>query len=260
MIKIEIIIPAYNCRTTIHRALSSLGAQTDADFKVHIIDDCSKEDLRDILRQHTGLDIRLTRNEVNLGCGMTRQVGIDLSDADYIAFLDSDDVLLPYTVEMWKNAIKDSPSTDVFHSYFYEQTDSSVSKTVRDGFTWCHGKLYKLDFIRKHGIRNNSEVKYMDDAFFNSMCTELGNMSVIPIPMYMWLDNQASITRNGKMTSDACRHDFIHAMILSTEFLYSKGIQTIKHMRGTLKGLENIKHEFSDKTLEEYEELLMILK
>ena len=117
---IEIIIPAYNCKKTLHRTLYSLECQTDTNFSVHIIDDCSTEDLTSIINMHKSLNIRFTRNEKNLGCGMTRQVGIDSTYADYIAFLDSDDVLMPYTVEVWRNQAMIDPSADLFHSYFYE--------------------------------------------------------------------------------------------------------------------------------------------
>ena len=72
--KIEIIIPAYNCTKTLHRTLSSLECQTDTDFLVHVVDDCSTEDLSHIIDMHKTLNIRVTRNKKNLGCGMTRQV------------------------------------------------------------------------------------------------------------------------------------------------------------------------------------------
>lgn len=263
MIKIEVIIAAYNCRNTLHRTLASLESQTDSNFYVHIIDDCSTEDFSDIIKYHNKLDIKVTRNKLNLGAGMSKQVGIDMTDADYIAFLDSDDVLMPYTVEIWRNMATSSPSTDVFHSYFYEQKiekEIPVLKLIQNGYTWIHGKLYKTSFIKHYDIRHNQEIKYMDDSYFNSMCTELGKVSIIPLPMYMWLNNHKSLTRDGKMTSDACRYDFIHGMILSTQFLINQGVKTIRHMDATLKNLEQVKPEFSDNTLREYEKLLTLLK
>ena len=263
MIKIEIIIPAYNCKSTLHRTLASLESQTDSNFSVHIIDDCSSEDISEIVKYHSLLDIRVTRNKTNIGAGMSRQVGIDLTKADYIAFLDSDDVLMPYTVETWRNMAEGSPNTDVFHSYFYEkktENEKPVLKIVTNGFTWYHGKLYKVSFIKRYNITHNSEIKYMEDSFFNSMCTELGKVSIIPLPMYIWLDNPMSITRNGGMETDECRYNFIRGMILSSEFLYNNGVKKIKHMSHTLDSLIQLKPEFSNKTLREYEKLLDLLK
>ena len=49
---IDIIIPAYNCSKTIGKTLASLVAQTNNDFNVIIVDDCSTEDFRPIIRDY----------------------------------------------------------------------------------------------------------------------------------------------------------------------------------------------------------------
>ena len=257
--KIEIIIPAYNCTKTLHRTLSSLECQTDVNFLVHVIDDCSTEDLSSIIDLHKTLNIRVTRNEKNLGCGMTRQVGIDNTAADYIAFLDSDDVLMPYTVETWRRMAISNPDIDLFHSFFYEQCNKSL--LLREhGYTWCHGKLYKVEFIKKWGIRNNPEVKLADDSFFNSMCTELGKVGVISIPMYMWLNNAQSITRSGDTKYQFKLLDFIHAMKIAIEFLKSKGVKEVIHMQVTLANIQSAYDKFNDEILNEYNELISLLE
>ena len=256
--KIEIIIPAYNCTKTLHRTLSSLECQTDTDFSVHVIDDCSTEDINPIVDVHKTLNIRVTRNEKNIGCGMTRQVGIDSTTADYIAFLDSDDVLMPYTVETWRCMAQSNPDVDMFHSYFYEQQPQTLI-TRKYGYTWCHGKLYKVNFIRKWDIRNNPEVKLADDSFFNSMCVELGKFATIEIPMYMWLNNSESITRSGDTKFQFKLFDFVHAMKLATEFLKGKGIKEINHMRNTLSYIQSDFDKFNDEILNEYNALLALL-
>ena len=46
---INVIIPAYNCRATLGRTLSSLVAQTDTNFEVIVVYDCSTEDLKSIV-------------------------------------------------------------------------------------------------------------------------------------------------------------------------------------------------------------------
>ena len=259
---IEVIIPSYNCTKTLHRTLSSLETQTDTDFLVHIIDDCSTEDLKPIIEQHKRLNLRVTRNDQNKGCGMTRQVGIDSTEADYIAFLDSDDVLMPYTVEMWRNMAKQFPSTDVFHSHIYEQVKSGNKSAVvlyEFGFNYCHGKLYKVDFIKKYGIRNRPDIKYADDSFFNSICTELGEVAIIPLPMYVWLNNENSITRQEDLFAKGSAYDFIMAMIHAIEFLREKNVKEITHLPNTIKYLEQAAHLFDEKTKEVYEQLKLFI-
>lgn len=263
--KIEIIIPAYNCIDTLTTTLGSLVAQTDKDFNVHLIDDCSSQDLSPVINQFKNLlNIKVTRNQENKGCGMSRQVGIDATDADYIAFLDSDDALMPYAIETWRAMIISNPEIDIFHSYFYEQGISKDGKfllnLVQKGFTWMHGKIYKTSFIKYWGIRNSPEVKWADDSFFNSMCSELGTMGLIPVPMYCWLNNQNSVTRNGSMRMSKGIIDFAHAMKLSIEFVRSKGLKKIQHLPNTIKLIESKKEEYCSQSGErEYQELMDFL-
>ena len=52
---IDIIIPAYNCSQTLNRTLGSLVAQTDSNFKVIIVDDCSTENIKPIIDRYNSV-------------------------------------------------------------------------------------------------------------------------------------------------------------------------------------------------------------
>lgn len=236
---INVIIPAYNCYSTLGRTLSSLVAQTDTNFEVIIIDDCSTEDIKSIVDDYTNkLNIIYIRNEQNLGCGMTRQVGIDNATQKFITFLDSDDMFMPYTVETFNSIIEVNPDTEYLHSYFYEQISINNNPAIflwKDNYTACHGKLYNVELIKKYGIRNSPLVKWADDSFFNSMCSELMNMSIISVPTVLWTNNKNSIMRRQDIERDAAiKEDFLNAMLLSAEFvLKQKG--HIDHLQNTIE-------------------------
>lgn len=236
---INVIIPAYNCYSTLGRTLSSLVAQTDTNFEVIIIDDCSTEDIKSIVDDYTNkLNIIYIRNEQNLGCGMTRQVGIDNATQKFITFLDSDDMFMPYTVETFNSIIEANPDTEYLHSYFYEQIVINNNPAIflwKDNYTACHGKLYNVELIKKYGIRNSPLVKWADDSFFNSMCSELMNMSIIGVPTALWTNNKNSIMRRQDTERDAAiKEDFLNAMLLSAEFvLKQKG--HIDHLQNTIE-------------------------
>ena len=238
---INVIIPAYNCRATLGRTLSSLVAQTDPNFEVIIVDDCSTEDLKSIVDDYTNkLNIIYIRNEQNLGCGMSRQVGIDNATQKFITFLDSDDMFMPYTVETFNSIIEANPDTEYLHSYFYEQIVIDNNPAIylwKDNYTACHGKLYNVELIKKYGIRNSPLVKWADDSFFNSMCSELMNMSIINVPTVLWTNNKNSIMRRQDVERDASvKEDFLNAMLLSAEFvLKQKG--HIDHLQNTIQDI-----------------------
>ena len=238
---INVIIPAYNCRTTLDRTLSSLIAQTDPNFEVIVVDDCSTEDIKSIVDDYTNkLNIIYIRNEQNLGCGMSRQVGIDNATQKFITFLDSDDMFMPYAIETFNSIIEANPDTEYLHSYFYEQIVIDNNPAIylwKDNYTACHGKLYNVELIKKYGIRNSPLVKWADDSFFNSMCSELMNMSIINVPTVLWTNNKNSIMRRQDVERDASvKEDFLNAMLLSAEFvLKQKG--HIDHLQNTIEGI-----------------------
>lgn len=97
----NIIIPVYNSLNTLPKTLDSLVAQTRTDnFIVTIVQDGDDVIYDDLIAnyQARGLHISLTKLETNEGPGLARQTGINRTPllCDYIMFLDSDDILLPY--------------------------------------------------------------------------------------------------------------------------------------------------------------------
>lgn len=235
---IDIIIPAYNCRKTLDRTLGSLIAQTDKNFQITVIDDCSTEDIKEIVDFYIPkLDISYIRNEKNIGCGMSRQVGIDNTTNKYFCFLDSDDVFMPYTVETFNSTIEACPDLEYLHTYFYEQlmVDGNPALVLKkEGFTWCHGKLYNRELIKKFGIKNSPTVRWADDSFFNSMCTELMELQIIKIPTMIWCNNRESVTRKlKKENSLEVKKDFLDAISKSIEFTL-KYKDSIDHLNNTI--------------------------
>lgn len=236
---INVIIPAYNCNATLGRTLSSLVAQTDMNFEVIIVDDCSTEDIKLIVDDYSNkLNIVYIRNEQNLGCGMTRQVGIDNATQKFITFLDSDDMFMPYTVETFNSIIETNPNIEYLHSHFYEQIVIDGNPALflwKDNYTACHGKLYNVELIRKYNIRNSPLVKWADDSFFNSMCSELMQMSTICIPTVLWVNNKTSIMRRQDPERDVkIKDDFLNAMLLSAEFILKRKGH-VEHLQHTIE-------------------------
>lgn len=236
---INVIIPAYNCSATLGRTLASLVAQTDPDFSVIIVDDCSTEDLRPIVNDYESkLHIEYIRKPENQGCGMARQTGIDNATASHFTFLDADDIFMPYAVEVFNEHIKANPRCEYVHSFFYEQTVTREGNPAyllhKDGFVWCHGKLYSAEAVKRWGIRNRPEIRWADDSFFNSMCSELLKMEIIPQPMAIWTNTKTSAMRKVDPLRDrATVKDFLHAMLLSCEFV-AKRKEHVEHVPVTV--------------------------
>ena len=97
--EVSVVIPAYNCRGTLREAVDSALCQ-GVEIEIIIIDDCSPEDLSDILAEYKeNPQVRIFKNETNMGVAETRNLGVTLSKGEFIAFLDADDIWKPYKLE-----------------------------------------------------------------------------------------------------------------------------------------------------------------
>lgn len=87
---VSVIIPAYNCASTIAETLDSALAQDHPNFEVIVVNDGSRDDTMRVLGQFEGR-IRVI-DQANAGPPAARNAGIAAARGDYIAFLDADDV------------------------------------------------------------------------------------------------------------------------------------------------------------------------
>lgn len=91
---VSIIMPAYNCELFIKDAIESVINQKYQNWELIIIDDCSTDNTFNISRKYSVEypNIILKKNKVNSGVAHSRNVGIECSKGEWIAFLDSDDI------------------------------------------------------------------------------------------------------------------------------------------------------------------------
>ena len=98
---VTVIIPAYNAEVFLERTLRSALAQTYRNFDILIIDDGSRDDTRLVAERTAAGDSRVRIISVeNGGVARARNIGIELSAAEYVAFLDADDLWHPRKLEL----------------------------------------------------------------------------------------------------------------------------------------------------------------
>lgn len=89
--RISIIIPTYNRGALIRRAINSILKQSYKEFELIIIDDYSTDNTEEIVKSIQDDRIRYVKLEKNCGANKARNIGVDLSKYELIAFQDSDD-------------------------------------------------------------------------------------------------------------------------------------------------------------------------
>ena len=112
--KISVIIPCYNCSSTIISCLTSIINQTYLSFEIILVDDCSSDStykkVAEFIKKHRNYDIRYFKNKFNKGPGLSRNFGMLKSKGSLIAFLDSDDIWHPRKCEIIINIFQKNPN------------------------------------------------------------------------------------------------------------------------------------------------------
>lgn len=100
---ISVIIAVYNTEKYLNRCLDSLMNQTDNRFEIVIVDDCSTDQSREIIKAYREkykekiVSIFLERNR---GQGFAQNRGLEKASGNYIFLLDSDDYIHEQTIEL----------------------------------------------------------------------------------------------------------------------------------------------------------------
>lgn len=92
---VSVIIPTYNRGRLILNSVTSVLNQTYKNIELIVVDDCSTDNTEEILKSIDDSRIKYVKLEKNSGACIARNKGIELSDGEFIAFNDSDDLWLP---------------------------------------------------------------------------------------------------------------------------------------------------------------------
>ena len=233
---LEVGIPVYHSRQTITDALDSLVVQTNKNFIVCLSVDGDGETYTDIIRTYRarGLNIRTIKSEINGGPGAARQKIIDTTQCDYIMFLDADDILMPQAIEYLYKPAK-AQGFDILRSSFIREEKDKPDITFPHDIqtvTWCHGKIYRVNYLKENNIRFLDGLKTDEDAFFNLIawnCAE--NRGSVNQITYYWRFNQTSITRRSRAKEyfSETYVDYIRSQV--------EGLKEIYRIKGEINSL-----------------------
>jgi|GEM_PF-1594593 len=97
---VSVLIASYNASQFLDVTLQGVAWQTERASEVIIVDDCSTDETERVVNSWLDrLPIKYIRNEVNLGVGASRNVGLRHVSSELVAVLDADDLWLPMHLE-----------------------------------------------------------------------------------------------------------------------------------------------------------------
>ena len=162
----SVIMPVYNSEKYVSDAIESVLNQTYSNIELIIIDDCSTDNSSRIISQYLKTDarIKLIHNDKNKGCAFCRNIGVENSSGEYIAFIDSDDIWLPSKLDKQIKFMSISNTNMVYSSYAI--IDSSGSELKK---RFINDYLYLMDLLKENSVifsTTTFKSDYIKDIYF----------------------------------------------------------------------------------------------
>jgi glycosyltransferase involved in cell wall biosynthesis len=131
MTNVSILIPCYNAERWIAQCIESALNQTYANKEVIVIDDGSTDGSLEIIKQYK--EQIYWKTQVNQGGNYTRNRLLELSEGEWLQYLDADDYLLPEKIQHQMQYLLQVPSVDVVYSpsiFEYYKNDTSWQEVL----------------------------------------------------------------------------------------------------------------------------------
>lgn len=219
---VSVIIPMHNGELYISRCIESVINQSYKNIEIIVVDDCSDDNSCKIVNDYINefSQIKYVKNNVCMGAASTRNLGLYLSDAQFILFLDCDDWIDLNCIEKAINKFESDADIDIVvwevktaykhskicgrYQYIYDNTLTSftslnlLSHSLENEFflsplVGC--KLFKKSFL----IQNNlsfPDTLYEDDMFTFLSFLYSKKIGIITGSCLYYYQHSESITHN----------------------------------------------------------------
>ncbi|MBA2559374.1 MAG: glycosyltransferase, partial [Propionibacteriales bacterium] len=222
--RLSVVVPVYNVESYLSACLDSLLAQSFTDLEVVVVDDGSTDGSSAIaeryVREHDRW--RLIRT-TNRGLGAARNRGVAEVRGEYLAFLDSDDLLPPHAYQLMVSTLQHSGSDFVVGSlellvdgrlveprwirraHLQRRlgvTLEEMPPIMRNVFAW--NKVFRRSFYERAGLSFPEGVRYEDQVAITEAYLRADAFDVVRRPVYIWRirDDGSSITQRRHELAD----------------------------------------------------------
>ena len=216
---ISVIVPVYKVEKYLHRCVDSILNQTYRNLEIILVDDGSPDNCGTICDEYAAKDSRIrVIHQENAGVSAARNAGLDACTGEYVAFVDSDDYIMPEMYETMLSALLEKNVDICVCQWQYEYADGRhpitqkhidqtiynvktsreliryVYKSIYDVFTTiiAVNKLYKRSIICNERFQGR---RMEDDTLHTRLFVKNIPVVVIRDLLYVYYENTSSLTR-----------------------------------------------------------------
>ncbi|UQY80852.1 Undecaprenyl-phosphate 4-deoxy-4-formamido-L-arabinose transferase [Candidatus Hepatincola sp. Av] len=246
IMKISIIIPAYNAATFLQRALNSIYKQSLHSLEIIIVNDYSSDDTLKIAETNQKKDNRIViinRNN-NKGSAIARNEALKVARGKYIFFFDVDDEITNSNALeiLYNTAEKNQVEVVLFDFYKLYPNKAITHKTLKilpnilltsiedkkqllKAGVVVFNKLYLRDFLLREQITFVANLTFDDMLFTWQVLTKANRILYLKQEFYVYWQVSNSITNVA--LSDARVEDALKAMKLLYNYLIDNNLYKI---------------------------------
>ncbi len=222
--KFSITIPVYKA-VFFRECLESILSQTFEDYEVIVLNDCSPENIEDIVEdfraQKNGQKIRYYENKKNVGAVDVVDNWnklLSLANGEYIICLGDDDMLSKNCLEEYNLLMDKHPNLDVYHARtmmideYLEFCDLQEERpewqsvysliwhyTFKEGVQFVGDFLYRTSALRENGGFYKLPLAWCSDCVTSFIIAALSGVANTSTPTFYYRQNSKSITKSSNI-------------------------------------------------------------
>lgn len=213
--KVAIVMAVYNAEAYLKETIASILDQTYKDLQIIIVNDCSTDDTKTILDQITDEKVKIIDLAVNQGAANALNIGIEQSEAEWIAIHDADDLSLPERILEQVAFIESNPEVVAVGTFIecikgnnisnsqctaMARTKNSITtrEQIKEGlFQGCpltHGSMlfFKEAYLKAGGYDTSYQIAYDYDLY--TRLITVGPIENVPEILYKYRISSNSLS------------------------------------------------------------------
>ena len=186
----SIIIPHYNDVVGLKSAVESIHVQTFENWEIIIVDDGSAQASIKEIDTLAGPNVSISYHRTNKGRSAARNTGLSKAQGQYVIFLDSDDLILPFHLEEVYQVLKGADKETVFRTGMIRLDQLGIQKeriryphNALQHYLFNHPGIHTFIFPKKILINYKfpEAYSYWEDYHFISRILSVYKLNQIPI-------------------------------------------------------------------------------
>lgn len=212
---ISVIIPVYNVAEYLQVSVESVLNQDYDNYEIIIVDDGSTDRSPELCDSFADLEKRIkVIHKINAGLGEARNSGLDITQGDYVYFMDSDDTIQHNTLSTFVDFLNTNGDFDIVSTDFqytseenrlpsvkiidqdeiFDNVQEAQNKFLKRSLIFlAPGTFYNVKWLRQNNLRFK-KVPYSEDQLFVwESLTKARRVGFIHKTCYNYLQRSGSI-------------------------------------------------------------------